>query len=173
MPPWRGAGRTGREQRAVKWIERNPELQAVVEEIGGGPLAVDTEADSFHHYREKICLIQLSYRESTALVDPLSGLDPSPLKPVLSDRAVRKVLHGADYDLRLLARDFGIEVAGLFDTMIAARLVGERAFGLAALLETRLGVRLDKSRPLLQAPDRRERLEALMDPLKLTRGGIA
>src|SRR4029079_2620570 len=77
--------------------------------------------------------------------DPLVGVSLEPLRPLLQDRGVAKVMHGADYDLRLLARDHAVDVAGVFDTMIAARLTGERAFGLAALLEKHLGVRLDKS----------------------------
>ena len=57
---------------------------------------------------------------------------------------MQKVFHDADYDLRLLRQDYGWQVANLFDTRIAAQLLGERAFGLAALLEQEFGVRLDK-----------------------------
>jgi len=96
--------------------------------------ALDTEADSMHNYPEKVCLIQLSIRGSHYLVDPLSGLDLQPLGPLLRDPGVTKILHGADYDLRVLQRDFGFVIQGLFDTMVAARLVGEDAVGLAALL---------------------------------------
>lgn len=128
----------------VLWICRTDELERRAAEIPPGPLALDLEADSFHHYTAKVCLLQLGYRGRTVLVDPLGGADPAALGPVLGDRSIRKIVHGADYDLRLLHRDHEIEVRGLYDTMIAARLVGERAFGLAALLEAHLGVRLDK-----------------------------
>jgi len=128
----------------VRWVERDAEVAAVAAEIGSGPLAVDTEADSFHRYREKTCLLQLSYRGNDVLVDTLSGADLTALDRIFRDRGVRKILHGADYDIRMLHRDCGLTVEGLFDTMIAARLVGERAYGLAALLEKYVGVKLDK-----------------------------
>jgi len=129
----------------VEWIARTEQLADALAGIGGGPLAVDLEADSFHHYREKVCLVQLSFGGRDLLVDPLAGVSLAPLRSLLQDRAVPKVMHGADYDLRLLGRDHGLAVAGIFDTMIAARLTGERTFGLAALLEKHLGVRLDKT----------------------------
>jgi len=129
----------------VLWIESTEALAAWAEGIGGGPLAVDTEADSFHHYREKVCLVQLSAAGRHALVDPLASIDLSPLRAPFEDDSVPKILHGADYDIRLLSRDFGLVVAGLGDTMIAARLLGEPALGLAALLEKHLGVTLDKA----------------------------
>jgi ribonuclease D len=130
-------------------LVRDPEgVRSLVGAIGGGPVALDTEADSFHRYHEKVCLIQLSFGGRDALVDPLEGGDPRPLGPLVASPGIRKVLHGADYDLRILNRDFGFEFSGLFDTQPAARLLGERAFGLAALLESYLGVRLDKRQQL-------------------------
>jgi ribonuclease D len=128
-----------------QWIETTEALAGWTAGIGAGPLAVDTEADSFHHYREKVCLVQLSAGDRHALVDPLAGVDLTPLAGPLAQPELRTILHGADYDVRLLWRDFGIVVAGLTDTMIAARLTGEPAFGLAALLAKHLGVTLDKS----------------------------
>ena len=127
------------------WIDSTPALSDWLSARDGGPLAVDTEADSFHHYREKVCLVQLSAGDRHALVDPLSSVDVRLLGPVLADPAIPKILHGADYDVRLLRRDFGLDLRGLFDTMIAARLTGESAVGLAALLEKHLGVMLDKA----------------------------
>jgi len=127
------------------WIDSTEALAAWVGGMGRGPLAVDSEADSFHHYREKVCLVQLSAGGRHALVDPLASIDLSPLRTPFSDRAIRKILHGADYDIRLLSRDFDLAVFGLVDTMIAARLLGEPALGLAALLDKHLGVSLDKA----------------------------
>ena len=112
---------------------------------GGVPLAIDTEADSFHHYREKICLIQLSAGGRHALVDPFGSIELGILREPLEDPRVVKILHGADYDVRLLYRDAGLVFRGLRDTMIAARLSGETALGLAALLDRHLGVTLDKA----------------------------
>ncbi len=129
----------------VRWIDSSGALAEWLSSIAGLPIALDTEADSFHHYREKVCLVQLSAGGRHALVDPLAGVDLEALRPPLADPSLRKLLHGADYDVRLLTRDFGLVVAGLTDTMIAARLVGEAAVGLAALLEKHMGVSLDKS----------------------------
>ncbi len=129
----------------VTWIDTTEALTDWVLGIGAGPLAVDTEADSFHHYREKVCLVQLTAGDRHALIDPLATIELTPLKAPFEDGNVRKLLHGADYDIRLLSRDFGLVVTGLGDTMIAARLLGEPAFGLAALLEKHLAVVLDKT----------------------------
>jgi ribonuclease D len=132
----------------VRWIDDTGDLAEVLGRVGAGPLAVDTEADSFHRYHEKVCLVQISFDGEDFLVDPLSGIDLDPLGGILDDPKIRKILHGADYDTRILGRDFAFRIRGLFDTMIAARLVGERAFGLASLVERDLGVRLDKSAQL-------------------------
>jgi len=129
----------------VSRIETTLALDAFLAGIGGGPLALDTEADSFHHYRDRVCLVQLSAGGVDAIVDPLAEVDLSRLAPVLSDRGVRKILHGADYDVRILRRDHGLSIARLFDTMVAARLTGETAVGLAALLSRELGIAHDKS----------------------------
>ncbi len=107
-------------------------------------IAVDLEMDSLHHYREKVCLIQISTRSGNWLIDPLALDNLSPLAGPLADPGILVVMHGADYDIRSLHRDFGIEVTNLFDTMIAARFLGIPEFGLAALLRTRFGIELDK-----------------------------
>uniref|UniRef100_A0A831UEE1 Ribonuclease D n=1 Tax=Geobacter metallireducens TaxID=28232 RepID=A0A831UEE1_GEOME len=107
-------------------------------------VACDLEADSMHHYQEKVCLIQFAVPGLAAIVDPIAVPDLAPLAPVFADPAIRKVFHGADYDIRSLHRDFGIEVNNLFDTMIACQFLGEREFGLAAVLRKRFGVELDK-----------------------------
>ncbi|HKQ61355.1 MAG TPA: ribonuclease D, partial [Candidatus Polarisedimenticolaceae bacterium] len=127
----------------MRWIDDGPSLERALAAAGAATLALDCEADSLHHYPEKLCLVQLSAAGEDWLIDPLA-FDLAALRPALEDRARPKILHGADYDLRLLGRDLGFRVAGLFDTMLAARLVGERAFGLAALLDKYLGVSLDK-----------------------------
>jgi ribonuclease D len=128
----------------IHWVSETAQLEALVQSAGRAPLALDTEADSLHHYPEKVCLVQLHVNGGGYLIDPLSGIDLEPLTALLVDRGIPKILHGADYDLRALHRDFGLEISGLFDTMVAARLVGETAFGLAALVELHFGVELDK-----------------------------
>jgi len=131
--------------RRIEWCRSSEELSGWIDRIDSGPLALDTEADSLHHYPEKVCLIQLSFDEVDLLVDPLAGADPTLLEKPLLDAGLPKLLHGADYDLRILDRDYGLRFRGLFDTMIAARLVGTRQFGLAALLAEHFDVTLDKS----------------------------
>lgn len=107
-------------------------------------IAVDLEADSLFHYQEKVCLIQISTPRQNVVLDPLSLKDLSPLAPVLSNPRIRKVFHGADYDIRSLYRDFEIDVNGLFDTEIAARFLGISETGLAPLLKSHLGVIVEK-----------------------------
>src|SRR5207302_6585686 len=107
-------------------------------------VAVDTEAASFHRYHDRIFLIQLSSPSRTEIIDPLAVADLSPVGRLLADAKVEKTFHDADYDLRVLDRDYGFRAVHLFDTRIAAQLAGEPAIGLAALLEKYLGVKLQK-----------------------------
>lgn len=105
-------------------------------------LGVDTEADSLHSYREKLCLLQISFGGEDFLIDPLAGMDFAPLAAALAGKEL--VLQGADYDLRLLRRSFGFEATKVFDTVIAARLLGIREFSLQALVQRYFGVTLGK-----------------------------
>ncbi len=107
-------------------------------------IALDCEAAGFHRYTDKLCLVQLSTLEETFLFDPLAANPADILRPVLEDPEIQVVMHGADFDLRLLHRDLDIRVRGLFDTQAAATLLGETAIGLAALLEKHLGTKLSK-----------------------------
>lgn len=105
-------------------------------------VALDTEADSLHAYPEKVCLIQISLEGHDQLVDPLAGFKLDSLLDALN--AHELIMHGADYDLRLLEKHHEFIPSAIFDTMLAARLLGERQFGLSALVEKFLGVKLDK-----------------------------
>jgi ribonuclease D len=107
-------------------------------------LAIDTEGASFHRYVDRIYLLQLSTQDLSAIIDPLQAGELPGLGKLLEDRAVEVVFHDADYDLRLLRQDYGWHVTHIFDTRIAAQLLGIPAFGLAALLERYFGVKLDK-----------------------------
>lgn len=107
-------------------------------------IAVDTESNSLHAYREQVCLIQFSIPAGDFMVDPLALEDLSALKPIFENPAIEKVFHAAEYDLLCLHRDFGIECNNLFDTMQAARLLGRTELGLGALLEAEFGVVLNK-----------------------------
>jgi len=125
------------------WIDTTEALEGLAAQIESSPwLAMDTEADSLYAYPEKLCLIQISIPDQDALVDPLALSDLTAL-----ERAFRRhfpILHGADYDLRLLYRTRGFVPQGVFDTMLAARLVGMREFGLERLVDQILGVKLEK-----------------------------
>ncbi len=128
-----------------RYVRSSAELAALMRRVAREPLvAMDTEAASFHRFVDRIYLIQLSIRRETAIIDPLTVDDVAPLGAVLADPAVEVVFHDADYDLRILDRDYGFRAHRLFDTRIAAHLLGEPAVGLAALVEKHVGVRLDK-----------------------------
>ena len=111
---------------------------------GTRELALDTEGASFHRFVDRIYLLQLSTRERSAIIDPLPIGSPVELGRLLEDATVEKVFHDADYDLRLLHQDYGWQAANIFDTRVAAQLLGLKAFGLAALLERYFGIKLDK-----------------------------
>ncbi len=119
-------------------------LERLVAVLRGHPvIALDTESNSFHVYRERVCLLQLSTPGQDFLVDPLA-VDVRPLGELLCDgREV--VLHGADYDVRCLRREYGWRLPHLFDTMAAARRLGHAGLGLSAVVEAQFGVKLSKS----------------------------
>jgi ribonuclease D len=119
-------------------------LGTLVERLRAEPVvAVDTESNSFHVYRERVCLIQLSSRARDWVVDPLA-VDVAPLGEILTDGR-ETVLHGADYDVRCLKREYGWRLPRLFDTMAAARRLGRKELGLSALVHAQFGVRLSKT----------------------------
>jgi ribonuclease D len=120
------------------------ELEALLPLVREQPrVALDTEADSLHCYFEKLCLVQLAVPGRETLIDPLAGLSLQPLFDAFAEKEL--VLHGADYDLRLLRRAGLGHVDSLFDTMIAARLTGITDFSLAALLKRFFGEEIPKS----------------------------
>jgi len=129
-------------------IEREADLRGLAKDLlREKVIAVDTEADSFYHYYDKTCLVQIASSQGIFLVDPLALGGPSelaPLGPVFASKKIRKVFHAAEYDLYVLKRDCGFEFANLFDTMISAQLLGYPAVGLAALSERHFNVKLPK-----------------------------
>ena len=124
----------------IDTTEKLAEFLPRLRDAGWG--AIDTEADSLHAYPEKLCLLQISVPNEDLLVDPLAGFELEPLLEVL--RARELILHGADYDLRLMFRSYGFVPAAVFDTMLAARLLGVLQFGLTDLAARFLGVGLEK-----------------------------
>jgi ribonuclease D len=129
-------------------IETAAELEVLARELALQKIiAIDTEADSFYHYFDKTCLIQIACKRGIYLIDPLAIGGPeelAPLGPVLASPEVRKIFHAAEYDLFVLRRDCGFTTANLFDTMISAQLLGYPAIGLAALVERHFALKLPK-----------------------------
>jgi ribonuclease D len=126
-------------------IETPAALAELTEKFLQAPaVAVDLEADSMYHFQEKVCLIQMATSRSSAVIDPLRLRDLESLRPVFANPAIEKIFHGADYDVRSLFRDFGIEIAHLFDTQIACKFLGLRETSLEAVLQARFGVTLNK-----------------------------
>jgi ribonuclease D len=127
------------------WIDRPAALQRMVADlVNHSLLAVDTESNSMYVYREQVCLIQFSTPETDYLVDPLALTDLSSLAPIFVDPQIEKIFHAAEYDLICLKRDFGFEFNHIFDTMIAARILGRSNLGLSAMLQDEFGIELDK-----------------------------
>lgn len=127
------------------WVDTPAGLAVLAADLAGRPVvAVDTESNSLHAYREQVCLIQFSTPEADSLLDPLALADLSPLAHIFADPGIVKVFHAAEYDLICLKRDFGWQVRSLFDTMVAVRTLGWPQQGLAAVLEGQFGVKLNK-----------------------------
>jgi len=129
-------------------IERGSDLRALSRELlRETTIAVDTEADSFYHYFDKTCLVQIGTSQGIYLIDPLALGGPAelaPLAPVFASKKIRKIFHAAEYDLYVLKRDCSFEFENLFDTMVSAQLLGYPAVGLAAIAKRHFGVLLPK-----------------------------
>lgn len=127
-------------------VADQPTLVAMAERLSTARvIGVDTESDSFHHYQEKVCLIQFSDLETDYIVDPLAlGGDLSPLGAIFADSQITKVFHGADYDVVCLKRDFGFEIRGIFDTMISSQQLSLPGVGLADLIALFFGLEIEK-----------------------------
>lgn len=171
---------------ALLYVDTQQDADNFLDDISAvREIAVDTEGASFHRFIDRIYLLQLSTRDCSAIIDPLPIGMPPRLGEILQDPEVEVIFHDADYDLRLLHQDYGWHVNHIFDTRIAAQLLGIKAFGLAALLEQFFDVKLDKKhqradwslRPLTQGMldyaaqdtkyllDLRDQLKARLDKL--------
>jgi ribonuclease D len=128
-----------------RMIDTESELKAFAEVLEKEKVvAIDVEADSMYHFKEKVCLIQISTTEDNVIIDPLQIEDLSPLRPFFMRQDIQKIFHGADYDVRSLHRDFNIEINNLFDTQIACRFLGIRETGLEAVLQKQFNIILNK-----------------------------
>ena len=130
---------------SAEYLDRVSDLDRFLTEISDvTELALDTEGASFHRFLDRIYLLQLSTRDRSAIIDPLPIGSPEKLGKLVESGGVEVVFHDADYDLRLLHQDYGWHVTNIFDTRIAAQLLGIKSFGLAALLKQFFDVKLDK-----------------------------
>jgi ribonuclease D len=130
---------------SYEWIETASRLKEIVRILGQAKIiGVDLESDSFYHYYEKVCLLQIATESASYVLDPLALKDLSVIGPVFSNPGIRKVFHGADYDIRSLYRDFQFEVNNLFDTQLACQFLGLPETGLEAVLRNRFQVEMNK-----------------------------
>lgn len=126
-------------------IENPSSLKDLADTLSRYPsISVDTESNSLYVYREQVCLIQISTADHDYLIDTLAINDLSPLSGLFASPSQEKVFHASEYDIICMKRDYGFEFVNLFDTMIAARILGEQSIGLASLLNSRLGIELNK-----------------------------
>lgn len=131
------------------FISTKSQLEELLKRLEGCTrVAIDTESNSFFRFHERLCLLQLTLEADGELVDfivdPLGEADVRVLAPFFVDRRVLKVFHDPGYDLTLIRRDVGPVAGPLFDTMLAMRLLGEKEFGLAAILKKRFSIQADK-----------------------------
>ncbi len=170
----------------MEYVQTETQLATIAERLAGVALiAADTEAAGYHRYSDRVCLLQLSTRDNTFIVDTLAVPHLDALQPLFSRQETEVVFHDADYDLRLLGRDFDVRVSHLFDTKIAAQFLGERSFGLGSLVEKYVGIKLEKKhqradwaqRPLpadmlAYAAEDTQHLPELRDRLREKLGGL-
>jgi ribonuclease D len=133
----------------VELVINSTQLDVVIQGmLSVSAIALDTESNSRHHYPEQLCLIQIATRNKIQVIDTISLKELEPLRKVLADDSIMKVVHGADYDIRSLDRHYGFRIRNLYDTYIAARFAGITQVGLAALIKDLLGVSIIKSKQL-------------------------
>ncbi len=129
------------------FISTNEDFRKALRQLESSPrVAVDIEADSLYHYFEKVCLIQISSDSDTFILDPLNIEEIESLAPMMSNKSIEKVFHAPSYDFYCLKRDYGFEFRNIFDTHIAAQLLGYEYLGLSALMEELLSIHHSKRR---------------------------
>lgn len=127
------------------WVDTPDGLRQMCASLLAQPrIALDTEANSLYAFREQVCLIQFSVPGADYLLDPLTLHDLTPLADIFSSPAIEKVFHAAEYDLMGLQRDYGFTFMNIFDTMLAARILGYKQLGLGSLLAEKFQVEIDK-----------------------------
>lgn len=133
------------QMREATLITAREHLEEVCAELASCPqIAFDTESNGFYAYKEKVCLVQISSPTQDYIVDPIAFKDLSALGPLMADPKIEKLFHAAEYDILCLKRDYGFVFRNLFDTMIAARVLGIKELGLAAAIERHFGIVVSK-----------------------------
>jgi len=131
------------------WVNSTATVKEAMSDMDDSSLiALDTEYDSLHYFREKLCLVQIRAAKRTYVLDPLNGTDLSFLRPYLADSNLLKVTHAGDNDIRILKRDYGFEFNNLFDTQRAAHILGCRYLALSHIVEYYLGVEIEKTKKM-------------------------
>lgn len=127
------------------WVDHQNVLNKMLADLSAqSQVAVDTESNSLHAYREQVCLMQFSTPKTDYILDPFVFEDLSILGPLFNDPNIEKIFHAAEYDLICLKRDFDFKFSKLFDTMYAARVLGYPFVGLDNVLSEKLGIKMDK-----------------------------
>ncbi|MFI5347081.1 MAG: ribonuclease D [Elusimicrobiota bacterium] len=133
------------DNRIATLITAREHLEEVAAELAKCPrLAFDTESNGFYAYKEKVCLIQISSPTDDYIVDPIAFTDISALGPLFSNPNIEKLFHAGEYDVLCLKRDYDFTFSNLYDTMIAARVLGIKELGLAAAIERQFGIVISK-----------------------------
>ncbi|MHB8483832.1 MAG: ribonuclease D [Nitrospiria bacterium] len=128
------------------YITDSEERDKAISRLSSYPaIGVDVEGDSLYHYQDKVCLIQISGGEGHFIFDPLLLDTVEPLFSLFKNEKIVKIFHGAEYDLISLKRDFGFSILPVFDTVLAARAVGIKAFSLQNLVSLCFNIDLVKT----------------------------
>jgi ribonuclease D len=131
------------------WVDNASKVKEAKEDLENSSLiALDTEYDSLHYFREKLCLVQIRATKKTYVFDPLNGIDLRFLRPYFADERLLKVTHAGDNDIRILKRDYNFEFRNIFDTHRAAHLLGCRYLALSSIVEQYLGVEIEKTKKM-------------------------
>jgi ribonuclease D len=126
-------------------VQSEDDFGSLIRELAGQPrIAVDTESNSLHAYRERVCLIQFSTPGQDYVLDPLALDDLSPLAPIFKSPQIQKIFHAPEYDIICLGRDYGFTFSNIFDTMQAGRILGRKQAGLDRLIEDKFGIKVNK-----------------------------
>lgn len=127
------------------WVDQPSTFEKMIADLSKqSRIAVDTESNSLHAFREQVCLVQFSTPDTDYILDPFVFDELNALAPLFSDPKIEKIFHAAEYDLICLKRDFNFQFANIFDTMYAARVLGYQFVGLDNMLADKLDVKVDK-----------------------------